>query len=357
MTACTRIIGSNTVGTGIIALTGDNQLTSLDDYKITTSWRSSTRMVAAAKPPATAVKTGAPAGAHGAAGTGAAGSPTSEPSATSVLIDKPDGMCGNGANGVVVFAGNNINYLSSIGNVQATWKTLTSPAFAGNATSPGGIGGMVGDPITGLTALGYDLLGAQQVLQWLPPVPGDAGPAWKAKQAPPFTATLIAGDSTNGVLIVGLRHNGGSQAARSGPDCNCEWKPAISIPFNVAMMCGDAVNGFVFYGEGQMMSLDAKGVLTKLPCLNFSLTAMTGNAKDGVAAILVGGAIAYCLDVTKGVWMVIGGPAPEASAVAPADVSIVPAKAAGTQVAAAHVASHVAAPVADASADAETAGM
>lgn len=269
MKTCTKIIGNNT--NGIIALSGDNQLTSLDDYKITTSWRDSTKMV---------VSDGAPG-----------------------MIGVPGGMCGNSANGVVVFAGNAINYLSCLGNTRATWKTLTGAPFT--AKSAGGIGGIVGDPVNGLTAFGYDANGVQQVMQLQP---GDDVPAWKAKVLPPFVVKMIAGDTTGGVLIVGDKGSA-SQYSRSGPDCSCEWKTPVAIPFKVEILCGDAVGGFVFYGEGQMMSVDPKGAIARPPSLNFSITAMTGNQAGGVAAILVGGAIAYCTDLMKAQWIVIGGPA------------------------------------------------
>ena len=292
MTACTKIIGGN--ATGITALTGANQLISLDDNKITTSWRGSTPMQQVAQ------------------------STPASPSAPA-MVGIPQGMCGNNPNGVAVYTENTISYLSCVENLQANWKSLVGPAFLGSTnpetTAPAGIQGMVGDPVNGLTAFGYDAYGVQQVAQL---APADAVPAWKAKLPPPFVVSLIAGDNLNGVLVVGSKDqpnpNGGSQVSRSGPDCSCEWKCAVSISFNVELVCGDSINGFVLYGEGQMTALDSKNALIKLPSLNFSIMAMTGNAKEGLAAILVGGTIASCADLTQAQWVVIGGPAPEGPA-------------------------------------------
>jgi len=291
MKTCTMIIGNNT--NGIIALNGDNQLTSLDDYKNTSTWRDSTQMVAVAGKQATNGVSGTPA-----------------------MIGVPKGMCGNSANGVVVFAGNSINYLSCLGNTRATWKSIADAPFTSKTDA--GIIGMVGDPVNGLTAFGKDANGVQQVMQLLP---SDDVPAWKAKVLPPFVVKLIAGETTNGVMVVGDKGSA-SQYSRSGPDCNCEWKAPVTIPFKVEMLCGDFVGGFVFYGEGQMMSVDPKGNLARLPNLNFSITAMTGNQATGVAAILVGGAIAYCADWTKAQWIVVGGPAADVTATATTGTSV-----------------------------------
>lgn len=272
MSACTKIIGSNAAaGGGIIALTAEGQLISLGDYKLGTTWSSSTLL---------ANQTGS----------------GDDKSATA-----PYGLCGNSTNGIVAYKGNVVSYLSSLGNLKAKWKTLTSAKFDNHA----GIAGMVGDPVAGLTAFGVDAHNIQQVAQL---VFGDDKPEWKNRVAPPFKVQMIAGDTAGGVLIVGVNDTGVSQYSRSGPDCNCEWKTPVSLPFSVELVCGDATGGFVFYGEGQMQAIDPKGAVVKLPGLNFSFTAMTGNQKDGLAAVLDGGAIAYCTDLTKAIWMVVGGP-------------------------------------------------
>lgn len=275
MITYTQIIGSvGKTNTGIIVLNSENQLSSLDDVTSSGRWRDST------------------------------------PRTPTLPSASTQGICGNIVNGAIYFEGTTISHLSSVGNPHAKWKALTSPTLIS------GIVGMVGDSISGLTAFGNGMDSAQQVIQWSPLPPNDPAPVWKAKQVPPFNVKLIAGDNINGLLIVGTTNVGQDnvvwQISQSGPDCNCDWAAAISVPFGIELICGDVLNGFVLYGEGQMITFDPKTKIQKpVPSLNFSITAMTGNPKDGVAAILVGGTVAFTSDPSKSTWTVLGGPLPE----------------------------------------------
>jgi hypothetical protein len=292
MDNCIKITGSNVpANRGITALTESGQLTTLASYAIGAQWAQS--------------------------------APTS--------LANAQGICGNNNNGIVVFGGKSSQYLISVAIPRAAWIPL--PDFDNE------IAGMVGDRVNGITLFSA----AVPATPATPAVPRSAStdpdipakPAtpkqdsvvaqlvvgddnvgeWKRKTPPPFDVTLMAGDSVNGVLVAGV-DGGVTSLAQSGPDCNCDWKKLQPLLFAVEMMTGDCANGFVFAGAGLMVMIDAKGNRTQLPVLNHELIAITGNPKDGVAALVKGGVVAYCSDLTKAVWVLLGGPitAPTAAA-------------------------------------------
>jgi hypothetical protein len=279
-----KIIGSpaNAGANGITALTKGGQLTSLANFAIGTKWADS-----------------AP-----------------------ITLSKVAGICGSHANGVVAFGGTASQYLGSVAVPMAPWIGL--PAFEHE------IAGMVGDLVNGLTAFSAatPAVDAQPAVPAtartpaLPAIPatpkqesvvaqisfGDDGVGeWKRKSPPPFDVELMAGDG-NGVLIAGDTASGFTKLAKSGPDCKCEWIKLPPLRFAVKQMTGDVTNGFVFAGAGQMAAMDGKGNITKLPALNHELVAMAGNPKDGVVALVKGGTVAYCTDLTKAIWILLGGP-------------------------------------------------
>jgi hypothetical protein len=333
MDKCIKITGGiATAAHGLTALTEAGQLTSVGNCSVGTGWRP---MAQVTLPTTDTGKDQAKDAAPGAdpGPTKATASATDQAKPAPAL-----GISGNNANGIVIYSGKQLRYLGSVDTLQAEWINLPSSEID--------IAGMVGERVTGITvfsaavpASGSTPKQDSVVAQMLPPT-DDNKLDWKRKTAPPFDVSLIAGDSVGGVLILGVA-DGMTSLAKSGPDCNCDWKKLPSLLFKVQMATGDATNGYVFAGAGQMVSLDAKGVVTKLPLLNFGITAMTGNPKDGIAAILEGGVIAVCTDLSKGAWTVLGGPisAAAAPAAVPAtvpsntsDTTLVPATPAAPKV-------------------------
>lgn len=292
MDKCIKITGGLAASAnGLTALTESGQLTSIGNFTISARWRPSASIVAQDAGAGADANADQPAGKTAPAAAATPATPATPPA--------PLGLSGNNTNGIVVYSGRKSRYLGSVDNLQAEW--IDQPDFEAD------IGGMVGERVSGITAFsaagpaGQDSVVAQLVIG------DDNKPAWKRKTAPPFAVSLMAGDSVGGVLILGVA-DGVTSLARSGPDCNCDWKNLPPLLFKVQMVTGDWTNGFVFAGAGQMVSMDPKQVLTKLPPLNFAITAMTGNPKDGIAAILEGGVIASCTDLSKAVWTVLGGP-------------------------------------------------
>ena len=203
-----------------------------------------------------------------------------------------DLICGDNVNGVAVAKASALAYLGTLGNPEANWRTGAKP-LAGDT-----IKAITGDNVNGLTAIS-----AKGDVYQLPI--NDSKAEWKLLSKP-FDAELpglIAGDK-NGLLAVGAVNK--DQIVRASADC-CSWSPVTpKSPIQVDIITGNATAGFVAYGEGQLYSLDAKGVWAKLLRPNFKISAMSGNAKDGVVALLgTGDVVAYCTDLVKGPWCIL----------------------------------------------------
>jgi len=201
-------------------------------------------------------------------------------------------ICGDNVNGIAVAKAGALTYLGALGNSDANWRTVTKP-LAGDT-----IKAITGDNVNGLTAISvkgdvYQLAG------------NDSKAEWKLLSKPFETETpgLIAGDKSS-LLVVSAQSK--DSIMRASPDC-CSWSPQLpKSPIQIDLITGNATSGFVAYGEGQLYSLDAKGVWTKLLRPNFKITALSGNAKDGVVALLgAGDVVAYCIDPAKGPWCIL----------------------------------------------------
>jgi len=282
------IAGGN--ATGITVLDSDKQLTTLASYGAGAPWR---------------------------------------PSAPAEGDAKLLGICGNAVDGVAVLQDDKqVKYLTVVDSPLADWKVVDGApgvsAPVGIAGSPGGTlvvyGGteaaaqkLGSGSWTALPALPSKAVGAAgdlggslylvinagkggRVLQYLPPV---------AKPAP--AAAAPATDGKDAKAAAAPAATAATQPEMTTP----AWSDSVlDIPFNVELMCGDNRSGFVFYGEGQLQSVqDFSKKPTPLPAPPFKLKALSGNAKEGLVAIAgEGDFIVYCPDPSKPAWNVALGP-------------------------------------------------
>lgn len=210
-------------------------------------------------------------------------------------------VCGNNTNGVAIAVGNSVKYLTNLGNDSASWKTVQQLETGVTA------GGIAGDNVNGFTVINST---GDKIYQ-LSSV--DSKAEWKLIAPPaPFSASKVAGD--NKVIVIIGRGDDRDRVARTS-DC-CTWATLAGVPFRIDLICGNSTGGFVVYGEGQLAQLDpAKWTFTPLPRPNFAITAMSGNPKDGIVALVGNGdVVAYCGDVTKTAWTISMIPKPPAAA-------------------------------------------
>ncbi|MDE2427650.1 MAG: hypothetical protein KGM99_02925 [Burkholderiales bacterium] len=269
--AFTKITGSIPTGKSgspaIIALY-NNQVVSLDNTAPGTQWRSS----------------------------------SSVPGAVGV----PAGITGDYTNGVVVYSGANVAYLTGVGVPGANWNILPSP-FDSDGSSA--IQGITGDLINGIVVYsGRNLYSL---------VLNGATPEWNLMTVAPGTVTAIAGDPTNGVLIaVDPSGTGtGPSSLYSGQGgCLCQWAPLTGQGLPVAkvkidFLSGNFTNNFIFYGENQLFSLTVKsgaGTQAKLSALPFQVKALCGAAANGILAIAGSGdLIVSNADSSAASWTVV----------------------------------------------------
>lgn len=200
-------------------------------------------------------------------------------------------MCGDNTNGVAVFDGTAIRFLTNLCNPDAQWKNARPLPADVKVVS------LTGDYTNGLTVAGEG-----NHLYQLSSLDGKAD--WRLLSPPPdFEIKMVAGDN-KGLLLVGGSGGNRNQVARANNDC-CSWTMLPAAPINIELICGTLDKNFVAYGEKQLYTLDAvKGVWSKLPRLGFRLLATAGNQKDGVVVVAESNVIAYCVDVTKGPWCI-----------------------------------------------------
>jgi hypothetical protein len=236
-------------------------------------------------------------------------------SALPAAMGTPGGICGDYTNGIAVYAGNQVAYLTGVGVSGASWNMLPAP-FTSSASAPQSIEGISGDLVNGLVVYSgknvYSLSFNSAPLEWT------------LMSVAPFPVTGIAGDPTNGILLAVDANPNGS----SGPSslylgqggCLCQWTALSggSLPVakvKIDQLCGNLASGFVFYGENQLFALAVKpgaagapptATQTKLPTVPFPVLSLSGDATNGIAAI--GGAgdlIAACPDSKSNSWNVV----------------------------------------------------
>ena len=236
----------------------------------------------------------------------------------------PGGICGDYNNGVAVYAGNKVAYLTGVGVTGASWNVLPAPFD----TKPGGdtIQGISGDLSNGLVVFS----GKHVYSMSFTTTP----PEWVLLSVAPYPVTAVAGDPTNGILIA-VNANTSDDANNANPagpsslylgqgGCLCQWAPLTGAGLPVAKvqisyLVGGIANGFIFYGENQLFSLQVKpasgsgatqtppvGTQTKLPPVPFAVQAISGDATNGIAAIGgTGDLIASCPDSKSNSWNVV----------------------------------------------------
>lgn len=215
----------------------------------------------------------------------------------------PSHITGDLTNGVAIAAAGNIAYLTGVGVPGAVWNTLTPPPLAKNAS----IVAMCGDLANGLV-----VSDGSNVYSWL--FSGAGAQEWTLLGAPPVAAPNqpalsvidLAGDPTNGVLLVMGPLSGPSSLYWGGAGCSCSWVPltsaGTSLPVarvQIRTVCGSAANGFVILGENQLFTL---GSIKYTPATSsalgsctaslakiaqqppFTITDMTGDPTNGITA-------------------------------------------------------------------------
>jgi len=208
-------------------------------------------------------------------------------------------LCGDMTNGIVVSDGaQNMAYLTGIGNTGASWNTLPSlplPLEGGTTSEP--FAALSGDLANGLVAFdGFNLFSMTL---------GSAPFEWHMMTQPPAIGTLqyIAGDPTNGVLLVIAPTAGGPSVLYYSQGCSCNWvqvtasTPGLQlVKIKVEQVCGTG-SGFVIYGENQLFTLVLKytpssatapatctAVATKFAPPPFAITNLTGDPVNGCTA-------------------------------------------------------------------------
>lgn len=244
-----------------------------------------------------------------------------KPAITPVLL------VGDLANGVAVSDGSTIQYLGpgAFGAPEPKWKTL-------NAYSSSNVKyvALSGDLNSGLIAFDGANLHSLSF--------SASANAWGLMTAPPEgTVTGLAGDPTNGVLLVvtpapaAPGEPAASQLYYAQGGCTCSWTPVSIAPpglpilsIAVEQVCG-AGTAFVIYGEGQLFTLSLKltpstattaatcvGTLTPKPAPPFIITALAGDPTGCTAAGAASGLIASTANFTT--WTVVNAVAPDAAA-------------------------------------------
>lgn len=203
-------------------------------------------------------------------------------SAVPASVGTPQGITGDSINGVAVYSGNNVAYLTGLGSPQAQWNVLEQPLDSGS------IEGISGDLVNGLVVYSgrnlYSLLFNGANLEW------------NLMTIAPFNITAIAGDPTNGILIAvdPSGNNVGPSSFYIGQGgCLCQWSPLTGQGMPIAKvkvqyLSGNATNNYIFYGEGQLYSLTIKagaGTQGKLAPLPFQVKDIFGAAANGILAI------------------------------------------------------------------------
>ena len=259
-------------------------------------------------------------------------------------------LCGDMTNGIAVYAGSRVAYLNGVGIAGASWYALPAPKWAAPAAASGAaetaatrggqkaptIKGMCGDLANGLIITDgsnlYSIIFNGQPLEWaLLPAP------------PAGTIISIAGDPTNGILLVVAAQGGPSSLYFSGSGCSCGWVPltatGTSLPtakIKVSLATGNTANGFVVFGENQFYTYTVKytagagatpatavatpNKLTATP--PFAITDLTGDATNGCTAVAAASGLIATSGPTLATWTVVNAAPPlpaTATATATAD--------------------------------------
>lgn len=227
-----------------------------------------------------------------AAAPAAAATAASTPAPTPAMGPSPDapaalaqGIAGNATSGVVYFIGNQMAFLADVGNQMQGWKKLRELPFSLGTN----IAGICGDVVNGIVVHDGELLAlAPDVLAY---------PTWQSNAiSPRLPITQIAGDCTNGVVVV---------CEPSSPLTEYEdenmflptvyrysgktYGPATPVQepkVKIELLFGDGANGFMAYGEHQVYQLDLVKGWVKPVTLEFGLNAVAGNPKDGLVAVI-----------------------------------------------------------------------
>jgi hypothetical protein len=120
--------------------------------------------------------------------------------------------------------------------------------------------------------------------------------------------TAIAGDIKTGIVLVGAHDDAtsNSQLVRSSADLG-GWIKLPAAPINIECICGSVSDGFAACGESQLLVFDGVKNWTRAAPLNFSLKAMSGNAKEGLVGLIAGddSLVIQCSDLNRDSWNVV----------------------------------------------------
>ncbi|UGQ48182.1 hypothetical protein [Massilia endophytica] len=251
--------------------------------------------------------------------------PTSTPAQSSApTLQNPQGLVGDMTNGIAVYSNNGtatVACLNSVGFAGGNWYNL--PALPANTR----IQAMCGDLQNGLVVSDgtnlYSMLFSGATLEWT------------LLSAPPAgTISGIAGDPTNGILLVIGANGGPSSLYYAAGGCSCAWTPltaaSTSLPvarIKVSLVSGNA-NGFVIYGENQIYTYTVKftaGTATaaatavatpaRMPSPPFTITALTGDPVNGCTVMAGSSGLIANTDKTFANWTVLNAAAPAAAPV------------------------------------------
>jgi hypothetical protein len=220
---------------------------------------------------------------------------------TSISCGKPTGYASLSKTGEIttLAQSHSIQFLPLLGNPRTGWKTIQPPLPHGLA-----LGAVTGDPIGGYTLVSAGGKSLHQI--------GADGKEWMHLSTTlPFTVSKIAGNAKDGLLLISDQDP--SALARSGTDVSTWHKYNLEELIQIEFITGDFANGFVVYGDGQLYTMTLDADLTKPPLLHpvltpgFTFSALSGNPKDGVAALISdtsedGKLVVYATDVTTGLW-------------------------------------------------------
>jgi hypothetical protein len=258
---------------------------------------------------------------------------STDPTAESPLTNRPAALCGDITNGVAITDGTSVAYLTGVGVVGAKWNSLPDlPPPLQNPSDKESVAELCGDLANGLIA--YNSYNLFNLTFSSMPAPYE----WYAMAAlPGGTLTTIAGDPTNGVLLVMTPETDAGQP--SGPSvlyyslgCSCAWVPVTNsgpglpvVKVQVDLACGNG-SGFVIYGENQLFTLSLKyapatataaasciATSTTRPSPPFQVDDLSGDPTNGCTAICASSGLIATTTGTFASWTVINAVPPDQS--------------------------------------------
>lgn len=239
-------------------------------------------------------------------------------------LTSPVHITGDLTNGVAVANTTAIYYSTGVGVAGAAWYSLPLPKGMTNIVA------MCGDLANGLV-----ITDGTNIYSWQ--FTGTAAQEWTLLAALPTAGQVVAdmaGDPTNGLLLVIGGGTGPSSLYWGGMGCSCSWVPVTSagtsLPqarVQVQMVCGSYANGFVLFGESQLFTLtgmkytpststttgNCAASLAKVSGpVPFTITDMAGDATNGLTVRCgTSGLIAFAMSPYAS-WSVVNAVTPPA---------------------------------------------